>query len=106
MAFGSLAAQHGVAVVGHVQHTVALDVVQVATVGDDRGGAAVVGDSQAHPCGHHIPRFGIDRRAPSDHTSSEPCPMARSIDNNSERDPAPIRRRIRATWCSTVFAEM
>jgi hypothetical protein len=33
----------------------------------------------------------------SHHTSGEPCPMARSIDNNSERDLAPIRRRMRAT---------
>src|ERR1700752_1496545 len=32
--------------------------------------------------------------------------MARSIDNISDRDSAPMRRRIRATWCSTVFAEM
>src|SRR5258705_4929283 len=32
--------------------------------------------------------------------------MARSIDNISDRDSAPSRRRIRATWCSTVLAEM
>ena len=32
--------------------------------------------------------------------------MARSMDNISEREAAPSRRRIRATWCSTVFAEM
>src|SRR6185503_14759394 len=31
---------------------------------------------------------------------------ARSIDSISERDSAPRRRLIRATWCSTVLAEM
>ena len=32
--------------------------------------------------------------------------IARSIDSISERDSAPSLRRIRATWCSTVLAEM
>jgi hypothetical protein len=32
--------------------------------------------------------------------------IARNIDINSERDSAPNLRRMRATWCSTVFAEM
>jgi hypothetical protein len=32
--------------------------------------------------------------------------IARNIDSISDRDSAPNLRRIRATWCSTVLAEI
>lgn len=32
--------------------------------------------------------------------------MARSMEISSDRDSAPSLRRMRATWCSTVLAEM
>ncbi|PPJ21707.1 hypothetical protein C5F51_33375 [Nocardia nova] len=53
-----LTTERGIALVGHVQHRLARDVqgfgrlVGFATAGDDRRDALILGDPQAHPCGH------------------------------------------------------